>query len=260
MKSVLVFTVHKAASMFLHKLVTDIGKRLKLDAYSINNKKYYDQIKNTSWKSFIESKTGPSCFGPIRAGEDVALPVFPDCIEKYRVILHIRDPRDVLTSAYYSHVYSHKITDRFKPSSEQRQQWEEEGVDNFVLNRIGRVKKEYEELCTKLLGRDNLVLVKYEDMVTNYEKWLKEFMSAFSEFEPRQKVGLSLILGKSTHEKINAALYDNYKDDFLPAKNNEDVRSHKRQITPGDYARKLEKATIETLNGEFAAILTSFGY
>ena len=85
-------------------------------------------------------------------------------------------------------------------------------------------------------------------------------MSAFSEFEPMQKVGMSLILGENTHEKVYAALYNKYKDDFLPAKKDEDVYSHKRQVTPGDYARKLEKTTIETLNGEFATILTSFGY
>ncbi|HEB87777.1 MAG TPA: hypothetical protein ENI68_12305 [Gammaproteobacteria bacterium] len=259
MKSVLIYTVHKAASMFLHKLGADMGKRLELDTYSINNKKYYDQIKNSSWKLFIESTTGPSCFGPIRAGEDVALPVFPDNMEKYSVVLHIRDPRDVLTSAYYSHAYSHVVTDRFKPSSEQRKQWEEEGVDHFVINRIERVKKEYEELCTHLLDKDNVVLIKYEDMVTNYEKWLKGFVSAFSEFEPRQKAGIGLILGKNTHEKIYTTLYNKYKDDFLPAKE-EDVYSHKRQVTPGDYARKLEKSTIETLNNEFSGVLTSLRY
>lgn len=260
MKSVLIYTVHKAASMFLHKLGADIGKQLELDAYSINDKKYYDQIKNSSWKSFVESTTKPSCFGPIRAGEDVALPVFPDHMEKYTVVLHIRDPRDVLTSAYYSHVYSHVTTDRFKPSSDQRERWEEEGIDHFVINRVERVKKEYEELCARLLGKGNLTLVKYEDMVTDYGRWLEDFMSAFSAFEPRQKAGMSLVLGKSTHEKIYSTLYNKYKDDFLPAKKDEDVYSHKRQVTPGDYARKLGKSTIETLNGEFSTILTSLDY
>ena len=70
MKNVLIYTVHKAASMFLHKLGMDLAKRLELDSYSINDKEYYDKIKNSSWKAFIESTTGPSCFGPIRAGED----------------------------------------------------------------------------------------------------------------------------------------------------------------------------------------------
>ena len=44
MKNVLIYTVHKAASMFLHKLGMDLAKRLELDSYSINDKEYYDKI------------------------------------------------------------------------------------------------------------------------------------------------------------------------------------------------------------------------
>lgn len=261
MNSVLIYTVHKAASMFLHKLGVDLPRQMELNFYSINNKDYYDKIKKSSWKSFIEAKSGlPSCFGPIRAGEDVALPVYPDHIENYSIVLHLRDPRDVLTSAYYSHTYSHRMTDRFKPSSEQRKEWEEQGVDNFVINRIERVKNEYEELCTHFVGKDNVVLVKYEDMVTNYGRWLEEFLSAFSRFEPKQKAIIGALLGKNTHDKIYDALYKKHKDDFLPAKKEEDVYSHKRQVTPGDYARKLEKSTIDTLNSEFSSVLSSLGY
>jgi len=260
MSSVLVYTVHKAASMFLHKLVTELAKQLEFDVYSINDKKYHDIIKKTSWKSFIETTTGPSCFGPIRAGEDVALPVFLDDISNYSVVLHLRDPRDVLTSAYYSHTYSHGITDRFKPTSEQRKKWEEQGVDDFVINRIPRVKKEYEDLCAGLVGKENVTLVKYEEMVTDYGRWLKEVMSAFSGFEPRHKSVIDTLMREKNHEKIYLKLYKKYKDDFKPAKKEEDVYSHKRQVTPGDYKRKLKDSTIDTLNSEFSSVLMSLGY
>jgi hypothetical protein len=252
--------VHKAASMFLHKLGTSLSKKMDFDFYSINNKKYYDEIQNSSWKSFIETTPGPACFGPIRAGEDVALPVYPDNIEQYSVVLHLRDPRDVLTSAYYSHVYSHKNTKRFKPTGEQRRIWEEQGVDNFVLNRIARVKEEYESLCEHLLGKQNVILLKYEDMVTNYEAWLKGYLSAFADLEPRKKLGLSRVLGKDDRNKIYDSLYSKYKDEFTPRSNEEDVYSHKRQITPGDYERKLKKSSIVTLNNELFSVLGNLGY
>ena len=260
MSSVLVYTVHKAASMFLHKLVTELAKQLEFNVYSINDKKYHDIIKEASWKSFIETTTGPSCFGPIRAGEDVALPVFLDDISKYSVVVHLRDPRDVLTSAYYSHTYSHGITDRFRPTSEQRKEWEEQGVDGFVVNRIPRVKKEYEDLCDRLVGKENVTLVKYEEMVTDYGGWLKGFMSAFSGFEVRHTAVLDTLLGEKNHEKVYSKLYKKYKDDFNPEKKEEDVYSHKRQVTPGDYKRKLKESTIETLNGEFSSVLMNLGY
>lgn len=260
MKNVLIYTVHKAASMFLHKLGTDLATRMEFDFYSINDKKYYEQIQNTSWKSFIESTAGPSCFGPIRAGEDVALPVFPDSLERYSVIMHLRDPRDVLTSAYYSHVYNHKPTKRFNPSDDQRSKWEEQGVDDFVINRIPRVKDEYEALCEHLLGKENVVFLKYEEMVTDYGKWLEGFLSAFAGFEPRKRAGIGRLLGANTYQSIYESLYDKHKGDFSAAKKKEDVYSHKRQVTPGDYARKLKKSTIDILNNEFSTILTSLNY
>lgn len=260
MKNVLIYTVHKSASMFLHKLGTNLATRMDFEFYSINDNKYYDQIKNTSWKSFIEAAPRPSCLGPIRAGEDVALPVFPDPIDQYSVILHLRDPRDVLTSAYYSHVYNHRITERFRPSEDQRKNWEKQGVDDFVINRIERVKKEYEDLSAHFLGRENVILLKYEDMVANYGEWLKGFLSAFSEFKPKQRTGIGRILGDITHQSIYDALYNKYKDDFSPAKKEEDVYSHKRQVTPGDYSRKLKAETIEILNNEFSTILKDLDY
>lgn len=259
-KNVLIYTVHKAASMFLHKLGTDLATRMDFAFYSINNEKYYEQIQDSSWKLFIESTVGPSCFGPIRAGEDIALPVFPDRIEQYSVIMHLRDPRDVLVSAYYSHVYSHKVTKRFKPSDGQRKKWEDQGVDDFVINRIERVKKEYEDLCAHLLCRENVILLKYEDMVTDYGKWLEGFLFAFTEFEPKRSTGIGRILGENTHQKIYADLYEKYKGDFSPARNKEDVYSHKRQIIPGDYARKLKESSIDILNNEFSSLLTSLDY
>jgi hypothetical protein len=246
--------------MFLHKLGADLGTRMEFDFYSINDKRYYDKIQEASWKSFIESIQGPACFGPIRAGEDVALPVFPDSLERYSVIMHLRDPRDVLTSAYYSHVYNHKPTKRFNPSDEQRSQWEEQGVDDFVINRIPRVKNEYEALCEHFLGKENVTFLKYEVMVTNYGEWLKGFLSAFDGFEPRQRTGIRRFLGANTRQRIYDTLYDKYIADFAPAKKKEDVYSHKRQVTPGDYERKLKKPTIDILNNELQTILTSLDY
>ena len=174
--------------------------------------------------------------------------------------MHLRDPRDVLTSAYYSHVYNHKRTKRFNPSDDQRSEWEEQGVDDFVINRIPRVKNEYEALCEHFLGKENVVFLKYEEMVADYGKWLEGFLSAFSGFEPKQRAGLGKLLGENTRQRIYAALYDKYKGDFSSAKKKEDVYSHKRQVTPGDYARKLKQSSIEQLNNEFSSILTGLNY
>ena len=99
MKGLLIYTVHKAASMFLHRLTNDLSKHIGFDYYSINKTEYFDQIKSISWKKFIESKPKNSCFGPIRAG--AAEPSIPEELESYSIVLHLRDPRDVLVSLFF---------------------------------------------------------------------------------------------------------------------------------------------------------------
>lgn len=105
MHQVLIYTVHKAASMFLHRLTLHTARALGAAYYSINDDQYHDHIKTASWKNFIENESGQGCFGPIRGGE--AAPNIPDDLQYRSVLLHLRDPRDVLTSMFFSHVYSH---------------------------------------------------------------------------------------------------------------------------------------------------------
>lgn len=89
MKSVLIYTVHKAASTFLHKISTDVANEFGICYYSINNDRYYDEIKQLSWKTFIEDKSKQGCFGPIRAGITEA--IFPEALSEYSIVLHLRD-------------------------------------------------------------------------------------------------------------------------------------------------------------------------
>lgn len=261
MKSILVYTVHKAASMFLHRLSVSVAKELGIPCYSMNavgTADYADEIKRLSWKGFFQDPSRSGCFGPIRAGE--AEPIFPDDLDAYSIILHLRDPRDALTSAYYSSTYSHtRSQGGFNPSDTQRQQWEEQGIDSYVLERAPKTRQRYAELCTTLLGRPNVVFLRYEDMVADYSTWLGHFLSAFSHVPVQKKPALTLIrTPKHSLGRLQKLFYDRFKDDFLTEE--EDVYRHKRQITPGDYQRKLSRETIERLNLEFREVLPLLGY
>ena len=99
MKKILIYTVHKAASMFLHRVTSETAQELGIDYYSINDDKYFDIIKEQSWLRFIEDETKTGCFGPIRAEE--AKPNIPEELDAYSIVLHLRDPRDALTSLLF---------------------------------------------------------------------------------------------------------------------------------------------------------------
>lgn len=249
MRKILIYTVHKAASMFLHQLSCEISEELNVDYLSINNKEDYDSILNNSWLSYISDDSRQGIFGPIRAFE--AVPNIPDdtVLDNYSIVLHLRDPRDVLTSLYYSQVYSHpRKPGAFNPSVEEIESWVEEGIDKFVLERAGFIQTRYHELCSRLLNRSNVNFVRYETMVTSYSHWLVRFLSSFSE----------LIPSVDDFTSLYCKLYDRHHSDFdVDA---EDVYRHKRQVKPGDHNRKLKANTIEKLNVEFQSILNMLGY
>lgn len=256
---ILIYTIPKAGSMVLHQNTYYLSNALGINYYSINDNKYYDLIKSRSWKALIEDKTRYGCFGPIRGGE--ALPNIPDFVELYPKILNVRDPRDVLTSLYYSFVYSHPkipVPGGFNPDDDLRSQWEKEGIDAFVIRNVEEYKRRYDILCNQVVGKKNLLLLKYEDMVLNYGVWLEKYISMFMEIRPVRYRTYNMFGRALNLKRIYNKLYKLYINEFKVS--SEDPKQHKRQMLPGDYKRKLKTETIEILNREFSSIIKIFGY
>ncbi|MCC0177749.1 sulfotransferase domain-containing protein [Waterburya agarophytonicola K14] len=244
--------------MFLHKLTIDVAKEFKIPYYSINNNRYFNKIKQQSWNNFIDSCEEQACFGPIRTGSTKT--IFPEALGEYSIILHLRDPRDVLTSLFFSHTYSHaKRKGGFNPDDNLRNKWEEEGIDKFALDNLPTYLERYQLLTSTLLDRPNVRLIKYEDMVSNYPEWLKSFLAGFSHLDIPQKSILGLINSPNSIDNIQQKLADKYNHEFTIPQS-EDVYRHKRKIEPGDHKDKLKPETIELLNRQFAPILKLLSY
>ncbi|WP_448604921.1 sulfotransferase domain-containing protein [Thermoleptolyngbya sp.] len=282
-RPILIYTVHKAASMFLHRLTRQIAMKLDMEYFSINNKTAgYREVKELSWNGFIQKSLSQAekraCFGPIRSYE--AMPSIPEGIEDYSIILHLRDPRDVLVSSFFSNAFSHPVNPAiFNPGEAARQEWIERGIDAFVIGQSPSVVDRYNYLIDNLLGRENVLFLKYEEMVLNYQEWLAKFLSVFIAPEPdaptkTQQSGLLTLLEKlpvfqsllqrearspvPTFSTLYQALFEAHKADFQVE--DEDIYRHKRQVLPGDHTRKLQSETIADLNEKFAEILNKLGY
>jgi hypothetical protein len=278
-RPILIYTVHKAASMFLHRLTRQIAMKLDMEYFSINNKTAgYREVKELSWNGFIQKSLSQAekraCFGPIRSYE--AMPSIPEGIEDYSIILHLRDPRDVLVSSFFSNAFSHPVNPAiFNPGEAARQEWIEQGIDAFVIGQSPSVVDRYNYLIDNLLGRENVLFLKYEEMALNYQKWLAKFLSVFIAPEPdaateTPQKGLLTLLEKlllfqrearspvPTFSTLYQAFFEAHKADFQVE--DEDVYRHKRQVLPGDHTRKLQPETIADLNEKFAEILNKLGY
>ncbi len=205
--------------------------------------------------TYIAKKRG--CFGPIRFF------VPTRALDTASIILHLRDPRDVLVSMFYSYCYMHE--GEIERHTGYRKAVAEAGIDGFVLDMVGepfygyrgdygigsRYKKHvgnvldrYQRYLEELLDRPNTIVVSYEEMVLAFPSWLEKIVSGFDLPDPDE-----------TRAVVTARHANS-----VAAEGEEDVWSHKRKVTPGDHREKLQAETIRQLDKIFASVLERLGY
>jgi hypothetical protein len=231
--STLHFTLHKCASVYLreklHALAEMIGLvPLDFDSY------FFDSAKPEPF----EIRPRGYFYGPFRAF-DRAFGVereWPD-LTNYKVIVVIRDPRDVLTSLYFSTAYSHQT-----PKGEGREAFlalrdkaQHVDIDTYVRAEADVFLERYRAYF-ELASRYDVHLTTYEALVSASDAWLDTLLAYLGvELSTRQR-----------RQLVSA-------DDFVVKR--EDPSAHVRQVKPGDHARKLQRDTIAWLDEKFAEVL-----
>jgi len=242
-----VYSIHKSGTMFLHKLFKDICQNTSFNYFSENNHPpNHTHLHKDIAQSF--------CQCPIRDYDILALPdSMEDALQglqKFKnidqiiCIFHVRDPRDLLVSKYFSQGWIHVGFDT-GPSAEYRKWVQSVSIDQFVLadNITYTVKTRYDNIVKmhsmKLPGA---VYVRYRDMVLNFREWLSQVISPLN-FE--------------NEELIADYYYRKYCDEFEPKA---ETFSHKRKVIPGDHKVKLKPATIEKLNAIYSDVIRIFNF
>ena len=255
-RNIIAYTTHKAGSMVLHRVLKDICELNRIRYYSPNEARSQLPFERMfAGHDFIAKKRG--CFGPIRFF------VPTRALDTASIILHLRDPRDVLVSMFYSYCYMHE--GEIERHTGYRKAVAEAGIDGFVLDMVGepfygyrgdygigsRYKKHvgnvldrYQRYLEELLDRPNTIVVSYEEMVLAFPSWLEKIVSGFDLPDPDET------------RAVVAARHAN----SVAAEGEEDVWSHKRKVTPGDHREKLQAETIRQLDEIFASVLERLGY
>jgi len=272
-RNMIVFTSHKAGSMVLHRVLREVCKKDHIVYYSpnhdcIDRQLPIDQIFNGD--DFIAKRNG--CFGPLRFFVPTA------ALENANIILHLRDPRDVLTSMFFSYCYMHP--GEIAPNTGYRKKAAEIGIDKFVLDMsdenfsryqgdygtggcfakyIGNVRDRYVRYCSQVMDRPNTTIISYEQMVLDFPNWLKRFLSPF---ELDNAEGTYQFV--SSRIEIGTDVTRSQRDADPGPKNavgdGENIYSHRRKAIPGDHKEKLKPETIAELNSRFAEVLEVLGY
>ena len=161
-----------------------------------------------------------------------------------RTVLLVRDPRDALTSLYFSVAYSHvppgtadspKLLAAFEA---RRARVRAMAIDDFVLQEA----KGQERLMRRILANTpRHRLYRYEEIIFDKLAWTVDMVEYLGLSPPPHLVSTVVA-----------------RNDVLPA---EDAPlEHVRHVTPGDHRDKLRPETIAALDARFGEVMNKLGY
>ena len=230
--------------MFLYRFFQRLSQDMSFGFVSENEPGHAneDQVYGSALPQTLTSTSAKVvCRAPIRTFDLQEHDL--DGISQKR-IFHLRDPRDILVSEYFSFGWIHP--DERHELTDRRNQIQEMSIDDYVLRQAEEctwpLNEKYEPLETYEFVSGQDLVVKYEQMVCSFYSWCRcivEFMG----------------VKNPTWTTIRLAW--RYRNEF---RSRGESLKHKRRITPGDHKEKLKPKTIDRLNQRFEIILKRFGY
>lgn len=191
----------------------------------------------------------------------------------------IRDPRDVIVSGYYSHLYSHEILDWYE-LEEYRSRLEKVDKDEGLMMEIDFTGYFLNHMNTWNYEDPDFMEVKFEDLTQDPSAKFREIFQFLGIYDDQKgfntvntlreysnRVLRKTTEGKRIGNKINQAAIDSIvkKRSFKKmsggrTKSEEDVKSHYRKGTPGDWKNHLKPHHLEYFHSKFPGLVKKLGY
>jgi hypothetical protein len=218
-----------------------------------------------------------SCLTADRAQADILRP--------FRGVHVIRDPRDIVVSAYFSHRNSHP-TDNVPHMAEHREALREVSQEEGLLLEMEFSSHELLELGEWDYGNEHILEVKMEDLTARpYETFISVFrhFELLAEQDPtlgrdQFRVAVARLANRRlvrhrwirrlrrpvvvTGEMLLGTVYANRFETKTRgrAKGSEDVTSHYRKGIAGDWASHFTPRHAEAFTRKFGDLLINLGY
>ena len=165
----------------------------------------------------------------------------PEFVRDKIGIFFVRDPRDILVSSYFSFGYSHGLSpvDELRDLQQgARSEIQAVSLDEYVLASAKEIGRNFEILWDLKNACQRSVLLKYEEMIENFDL----FLSQFTKF-----VSVDPSVAREIHERSRPS-------------QKEDASSHRRSGQVGGFRGKLKPETLDILAKELGPILSKFNY
>jgi len=237
-QSVVFFSVHKAATMYIDQILKDLS--VAQGSIPIDYSAWFSSSSRTMYKHYADPDFMNTVFhslgyyyGAFREFRNIPH------LERYKTLLVLRDPRDVLVSHYYSLAYSHAVINWYVYRA--RKKALKMTIDEWVLQRAKVLVKDYEKYVDNVLDEPNVLYLTYEEMSTDLGLWLNKVVQHIG-MVGQQEI-IDKILLRSEHIKGSG-----------------DKKDHVRSAKAGDHKDKLQPETIAALNKIFGQVMPKLGY
>lgn len=162
-------------------------------------------------------------------------------VKDKKAIFFIRDPRDILVSAYYSFGFTHPLNPQDEKRDEQlevRKKVQSLNLDGYVLEYAEQQIENFTFLSKVAENCKQQIILRYEDMVEDFDKFAKD-LQAMAAIKP----------------DVIKKLYDKSRP-----KKEIDNQSHRRSGETRQFEKELKPETLKELNLRLRDTLTSFNY
>ena len=231
--SILFATIHKAASVYVWEILKQATilsgmPHANFDGYNFFQGRLGESLDSEKFLSrgFL--------YGPFRTGFSHVSNWDGKPPEGFRILIQLRDPRDALTSSYYSFLKSHCV-----PRKDRRRI--RALREELVAQDFGKFVREQAKTARKLLTqyssffeRKNCCIVHYEDMVLNPKKWIEDVANFLGNDSPESSRVFQQVIDAASQRPVN-----------------ERPERHRRKVTPGDFRSKLPPELVAELNDQF---------
>lgn len=240
--SVLAFSHVKAGSTLLNGLLQEIAQAAGVTFVSIPGELFRMGIDPRAVEIEADFPRVGYCFGGFRFFPGWHLPL----IDTARIVLLVRDPRDAVVSHYFSIRDSHPLPPKesalYRSMLARREEAKAAQVDDWVMNNVRGIAQTMTNYVARgFLGRPNVLLCRYEDVIYRKRAWVDDMLSWY---------------GWSVRQNVVDRIVRTF--DTFPL--HPDPARHVRQVHPGNHRQVLKSATCAALDEKFAEILDQYGY
>ncbi len=251
--SVFSFSMAKAGSTLLYNMLSKLAPSADLTYFSIEDFLFSHNVSPVNRPGYIGDVIRPKgyCYGGFRQYPAFRVPG----LNKAKATFLVRDPRDMMTSLYFSLLGSHEI-----PKAEEATKGENEpagaaerllkararlqttDINTFARRSVNTYLKIFEGYVAQgFAWRQNVAVYRYEDVIFAKEDWVRDICQWYEwDIDPVQ-------------QRQVAAMFDERPAQERPLE-------HIRQVTPGNYRAHLTDATSAVIVDALAEYMRLFGY